>query len=94
MVLISNAFSSQLEPHVNGPFTPDLAHPISKLGSTAQEKGWPMDIRVGGLHIIDPSTANENNVSQNVCIIEVFISPPPTAFTILFPYTRFAFVLT
>lgn len=21
-----------LEPHVNGPFTPDLAHPISKLG--------------------------------------------------------------
>ncbi|XP_020624155.1 aconitate hydratase, mitochondrial-like [Orbicella faveolata] len=38
---------SELEPHVNGPFTPDLAHPISKLGSTAQEKGWPMDIRVG-----------------------------------------------
>ncbi|XP_015749668.1 PREDICTED: aconitate hydratase, mitochondrial-like [Acropora digitifera] len=37
----------QLEPHVNGPFTPDLAHPISKLGSTAKEKGWPMDIRVG-----------------------------------------------
>lgn len=23
---------SELEPHVNGPFTPDLAHPISKLG--------------------------------------------------------------
>lgn len=38
---------SELEPHVNGPFTPDLAHPISKLGSTAKEKGWPMDIRVG-----------------------------------------------
>jgi len=33
---------------VNGPFTPDLAHPISKLGSAAKEKGWPMDIRVGG----------------------------------------------
>ncbi|KAK3696221.1 hypothetical protein RRG08_027664 [Elysia crispata] len=38
---------SELEPHVNGPFTPDLAHPISKLGQTAKEKGWPMDIRVG-----------------------------------------------
>lgn len=38
---------TELEPHVNGPFTPDLAHPISKLGSTAKEKGWPMDIRVG-----------------------------------------------
>ncbi|GFO33109.1 aconitate hydratase, mitochondrial [Plakobranchus ocellatus] len=38
---------SELEPHVNGPFTPDLAHPISKLGQTAKEKGWPLDIRVG-----------------------------------------------
>jgi aconitate hydratase len=38
---------SELEPHVNGPFTPDLAHPISKLGQAAKDKGWPMDIRVG-----------------------------------------------
>lgn len=38
---------SELEPHVNGPFTPDLAHPISQLGATAKDKGWPMDIRVG-----------------------------------------------
>ena len=37
----------QLEPHVNGPFTPDLAHPVSKLGQTAKAKGWPMDISVG-----------------------------------------------
>lgn len=37
----------KLEPHVNGPFTPDLAHPISKLGETAKKNGWPMDIRVG-----------------------------------------------
>uniref|UniRef100_A0A646QIT0 Aconitate hydratase, mitochondrial n=1 Tax=Hemiscolopendra marginata TaxID=943146 RepID=A0A646QIT0_9MYRI len=35
-----------LEPHVNGPFTPDLAHPISKLGETAKNSGWPLDIRV------------------------------------------------
>ncbi|XP_027042476.1 aconitate hydratase, mitochondrial-like [Pocillopora damicornis] len=38
---------SELEPHVNGPYTPDLAHPISKLGSTAKQSGWPMDIKVG-----------------------------------------------
>ncbi|KAK7507599.1 hypothetical protein BaRGS_00001534 [Batillaria attramentaria] len=37
----------QLEPHVNGPFTPDLAHPISKLGETAKKNNWPLDIRVG-----------------------------------------------
>lgn len=38
---------SELEPHVNGPFTPDLANPISKLGQIAKENGWPLDIRVG-----------------------------------------------
>ncbi|EAT34906.1 AAEL012897-PA [Aedes aegypti] len=36
-----------LEPHVNGPFTPDLAHPISKLGDNSKKNGYPMDIRVG-----------------------------------------------
>lgn len=36
-----------LEPHVNGPFTPDLANPISKLGDEARKNGWPMDIKVG-----------------------------------------------
>ncbi|CAG0919628.1 unnamed protein product [Notodromas monacha] len=38
---------SQLEPHINGPFTPDLATPISKLSETAKKHGWPLDIRVG-----------------------------------------------
>lgn len=38
---------STLEPHVNGPFTPDLAHPISKLKEAAQKNGWPMDVKVG-----------------------------------------------
>lgn len=36
-----------LEPHVNGPFTPDLAHPISQLGKTAKKNSWPVDIKVG-----------------------------------------------
>lgn len=38
---------STLEPHVNGPFTPDLAHPISKLGDNAKKNGYPIDIKVG-----------------------------------------------
>lgn len=37
----------KLEPHVNGPFTPDLAHPISKLGANSKKNGYPMDIKVG-----------------------------------------------
>jgi hypothetical protein len=36
-----------LEPHINGPFTPDLAHPVSQVGKTAVAKGWPLDIKVG-----------------------------------------------
>ena len=38
---------SELEPHVNGPFTPDLAWPISKLAEAAQEHQWPEEIEVG-----------------------------------------------
>ncbi|CCH41493.1 aconitate hydratase 1 [Wickerhamomyces ciferrii] len=36
-----------LEPYVNGPFTPDLATPISKLKDVAIENDWPLDVRVG-----------------------------------------------
>lgn len=38
---------STLEPHINGPFTPDLAHPIDKVGEAAKKNNWPMDIKVG-----------------------------------------------
>ncbi|CDI97785.1 aconitate hydratase mitochondrial [Echinococcus multilocularis] len=38
---------SELEPHLNGPYTPDLAHPISKLKSEAEAAGWPMEISAG-----------------------------------------------
>ncbi|MBL7931919.1 MAG: aconitate hydratase [Bacteroidia bacterium] len=38
---------SELEPHVNGPFSPDLATPISKLKEEAIKNGWPLKISVG-----------------------------------------------
>ncbi|MEQ9438526.1 MAG: aconitate hydratase [Cyclobacteriaceae bacterium] len=38
---------SELEPHVNGPFTPDLAWPISKLADVVKEHGWPDEVEVG-----------------------------------------------
>jgi len=38
---------SELEPHLNGPFTPDLATPISKMKEAAIANGWPMKIEVG-----------------------------------------------
>ena len=36
-----------LEPHLNGPFTPDLATPISKMKEMAEKNGWPTKIEVG-----------------------------------------------
>src|SRR5690554_1149774 len=38
---------SELMPHVNGPFTPDLATPINELGEKAKKEGWPLDIEWG-----------------------------------------------
>lgn len=38
---------SELEPHINGPFTPDLAHPISKFAAAVRKNQWPDDIKVG-----------------------------------------------
>lgn len=38
---------SELEPHINGPFTPDLATPISKFSQAVKENGWPEELKVG-----------------------------------------------
>jgi len=36
----------ELEPHVNGPFTPDLATPISKMAEAVAANGWPDEVEV------------------------------------------------
>jgi len=36
-----------LEPHLNGPFTPDLATPISKMKEEAAKNNWPIKIEFG-----------------------------------------------
>ena len=38
---------SELEPHLNGPFTPDLATPLSKMKEAVAANGWPAKIEVG-----------------------------------------------
>jgi aconitate hydratase len=38
---------SELEPHINGPFTPDLATPISKFSEAVKANGWPEELKVG-----------------------------------------------
>ena len=36
-----------LEPHINGPFTPDLATPISEFAKKAEQNDWPLKLDVG-----------------------------------------------
>lgn len=38
---------SELEPHINGPFTPDLAWPLSQFAAAVKENGWPVKLEVG-----------------------------------------------
>lgn len=38
---------STLEPHVNGPFTPDRAIPISQFASEVKKNNWPQKLEVG-----------------------------------------------
>jgi aconitate hydratase len=38
---------SELEPHINGPFTPDLAWPISKFAEAVRTNNWPEELEVG-----------------------------------------------
>lgn len=38
---------SELEPHINGPFTPDAATPISEFAAKVKENGWPRKMEVG-----------------------------------------------
>ncbi|THH20953.1 hypothetical protein EW146_g522 [Bondarzewia mesenterica] len=37
---------SELEPHINGPFTPDLATPISKFKDAVTKNNWPAELKV------------------------------------------------
>lgn len=37
---------SELEPHINGPFTPDLATPLSKFAEEVKKNNWPQELKV------------------------------------------------
>jgi aconitate hydratase len=36
-----------LEPYINGPFTPDLATPVSQMKDAAEKNNWPVNVEVG-----------------------------------------------
>ncbi|CAH8583463.1 unnamed protein product [Dicrocoelium dendriticum] len=56
-----------LQPHVNGPFTPDLAHPIWELGATAKKNNWPMSISVCLIGSCTNSSYEDMSRSASLC---------------------------
>jgi aconitate hydratase len=59
---------STLEPYVNGPFTPDLATPISKMAAAVKENGWPAKLEVA---LIGSCTnSSYEDISRSASIIK------------------------
>ncbi|WP_165040487.1 aconitate hydratase [Dysgonomonas sp. ZJ709] len=59
---------SELEPYINGPFTPDAAHPISEFAKIVKEKNYPQAMEVG---LIGSCTnSSYEDMSRAVSIVE------------------------
>ncbi|MBA2746370.1 MAG: aconitate hydratase, partial [Flavisolibacter sp.] len=59
---------SELEPHVNGPFTPDLATPISEMANAVAENGWPDEIEVALIGSCTNSSYEDISRSASIAI--------------------------
>jgi homoaconitase len=57
---------STLEPHINGPFTPDLSTPLSKFKSVVEEKGWPTTFGAGLIGSCTNSSYQDMTRSEEV----------------------------
>ncbi|MCR5863175.1 aconitate hydratase [Flavobacterium sp. J372] len=74
---------SELEPHLNGPFTPDLATPISQMREEATKNDWPLQVEVG---LIGSCTnSSYEDISRSVSIANQAVEKklkPKAKFTI------------
>lgn len=59
---------STLEPHLNGPFSPDIATPISQLKAAAAKNNWPTKIEVGLIGSCTNSSYEDLTRSASVAI--------------------------
>ncbi|VDO08607.1 unnamed protein product [Rodentolepis nana] len=81
---VININLSELEPHLNGPYTPDLAHPISRLASDAQAAGWPMEISVGLIGSCTNSSYEDMARAASIAkqAIDHGLTKPPSKLTV------------
>ena len=64
---------SELEPTINGPFTPDLATPLSKFGAFIKEQGWKDDFSAALIGSCTNSSY-EDMVSASICWVSGFMN--------------------
>ncbi|KAK7529796.1 aconitate hydratase [Phyllosticta citribraziliensis] len=57
---------TELEPHINGPFTPDLATPISKFKDAVKENKWPEELKVGLIGSCTNSSYEDMSRAANI----------------------------
>jgi aconitate hydratase len=63
---------SELEPYVNGPFTPDLATPVSKMKEAVEKNGWPAKLEVA---LIGSCTnSSYEDISRSASIVKDAVS--------------------
>ncbi|KAI1387017.1 putative aconitase [Hypoxylon trugodes] len=57
---------SALEPHINGPFTPDLATPVSKFADAVTQEEWPSKLTAGLIGSCTNSSFEDMNRAASV----------------------------
>jgi aconitate hydratase len=58
---------SELEPHINGPFTPDLATPISKFAEAVKENNWPVELKASLIGSCTNSSYEDMSRAASIC---------------------------
>jgi aconitate hydratase len=57
---------SELEPHINGPFSPDVSTPLSKFAAKVQEMNWPPELEVGLIGSCTNSSYEDMNRAASI----------------------------
>jgi aconitate hydratase len=57
---------SELEPHINGPFTPDLATPLSQFAGALKKNNWPEKLSAGLIGSCTNSSYEDMSRSANI----------------------------
>jgi len=58
---------SELQPHINGPFTPDLANPIEKFSAALKENNWPVEVSSALIGSCTNSSYEDMTRAASIC---------------------------